>query len=34
VNCPADADTAVHEVLIISLQDLQALEAGRCEMRS
>ena len=32
VNCPADADTAVHEVLIISLQDLQALEAGRCEM--
>ena len=34
VHCPADAVAAEHEVVITSLQDLQALEEGRCEIRS
>jgi hypothetical protein len=33
VNCPTDPNTAEHEVLITSLQDLQTLEERLCEMR-
>ncbi len=34
VYCPADLDTTEHEVLITTLQDIQVLEEGRCEIRS
>jgi hypothetical protein len=34
VRCPGEVDGAEHEVLIVTLQDVQALEEGRCEMRS
>jgi hypothetical protein len=34
VACPGDANTAEREVLLTTLQDLQMLEEGQCEMRS
>jgi hypothetical protein len=34
VSCSADADGAEHDVLVTSLQDVQALEEGLCEIRS
>jgi len=34
VSCPADESSAEHELLITSLQDLQALEEGQCHIQS